>query len=422
MTGRPPQLYREGYFAAQASRAEGEVVISPSFSMTAYAGCSIALLLAIAALLLLGQYTRKARLEGVVMPSTGLVKVTARSSGQVIAGLTNEGDVVKAGQPLYRLSGEHFNEQGIGALAAASGALHRQCQLLEQQREQERAATALQQSALTRRRAQLEEELHSAASALTLTQRQAALSASMMARYRQLSAGRYVAEIELQQKGLELAAAQERVENQRQAHLRLQRELAAAIAERETQQRQWQGRDAELARQLHGLRQQQIELDAQEKNALTAPVDGRIVAVLARNGQTVKQHDPLLLMVAEDARLQVELYAPSKAAGFIKPRQRVGLRFASFPYEKFGVQYGRVQAMTRTSLSAGDALQQHPMVWKENEGHYRAIVTLDKATITAYGREEPLRVGMTVTADVELDRRRLYEWLLEPLWSLRGTL
>ncbi|MNN65584.1 hypothetical protein D3C81_1810950 [compost metagenome] len=62
------------------------------------------------------------------------------------------------------------------------------------------------------------------------------------------------------------------------------------------------------------------------------------------------------------------------------------------------------------------------MVWKENEGHYRVIVALDKTTITAYGRQEPLRVGMTVSADVELDSRRLYEWLLEPLWSLQGRI
>ncbi|WP_262145166.1 hypothetical protein [Serratia ficaria] len=62
------------------------------------------------------------------------------------------------------------------------------------------------------------------------------------------------------------------------------------------------------------------------------------------------------------------------------------------------------------------------MVWKENEGHYRVTVALDKTAITAYGRQEPLRIGMAVAADVELDSRRLYEWLLEPLWSLKGRM
>ena len=173
---------------------------------------------------------------------------------------------------------------------------------------------------------------------------------------------------------------------------------------------------------MQGIRQQEIELVAQRDHTLTAPVDGHVVVVLARAGQTVKQNDPLLMMVADGAELQVELFAPSKAVGFIKPHQRVGLRFASFPYEKFGVQYGATRAITDASLSANDVMQQNPMTWKENEGHYRVIVALEKTTITAYGRQEPLRVGMTVSADVELDRRRLYEWMLEPLWSLQGRI
>lgn len=188
MTGRPPQLYREGYFAAQASNAEGEVIIPPSLSLTAYACASVALLLAIAAFLLLGQYTRKARLEGVVMPSTGLIKVMARSGGQVSAGLAAEGESVKAGQPLYRLSGEHFNGRGAGALAAVSASLNQQYRMLEQQQAQERSAGASQQAGIRRRMSQLEDELGSAASALALSQQQAKLSRSVMDRYRLLSA------------------------------------------------------------------------------------------------------------------------------------------------------------------------------------------------------------------------------------------
>ncbi|CAI1499621.1 Colicin V secretion protein CvaA [Serratia quinivorans] len=387
MTGRPPQLYREGYFAAQATRAEGEVIIPASLSLTAYAWVSILLVLAIMLFLILGEYTRKARLEGVVMPSSGLIKVVARSAGQVTERLVAEGEAVKAGQALYRLSGEYFNGQGVGTLASVSDSLHRQYRMLEHQRTQELATRVLQQTGVHQRIAQLNQELASTEAAMTLVQQQAQLAQSLMGRYRKLIAKGYVSELEFQQQQMALAKAQEKVELQRQAQVRLQRELAA-----------------------------------QRNHTLTAPVDGHIAVVLARAGQTVKQNDPLLMMVADGAQLQVELFAPSKAVGFIKPQQRVGLRFASFPYEKFGVQYGATRAITDTSLSASEAMLQNPMVWKENEGHYRVIVALDKPTITAYGRQEPLRVGMTVSADVELDSRRLYEWLLKPLWSLQGRI
>ncbi len=51
------------------------------------------------------------------------------------------------------------------------------------------------------------------------------------------------------------------------------------------------------------------------------------------------------------------------------------------------------------------------------------VIALEKKPgVTAYGREEPLTAGMAVAGDVALDTRRLYEWALEPLWSLRGKL
>lgn len=422
MTGRPPQLYREGYFAAQATKAGGEVIIPPSLSLTAYAWASGALVLAILLFLMLGEYTRKARLEGVVMPSSGLIKVVARNAGQVTERLVAEGAAVKAGQPLYRLSGEHFNGKGVGALASVAASLDQQYRMLEHQREQEQVTSALRKTGVRQRIAQLDDELTSAGSALVLAQQQEMLSHSVLARYRKLIAKGYVSEIEFQQKQMELSTAREKVESQRQAQLRLKREWAAAGSELQTLQQQQQGRDAELERQLQSIDQQKIELNAQRETTLTAPADGHIAVVLARAGQTVKPNDPLLMMVADGAQLQVELFAPSKAVGFIKPNQRVGLRFASFPYEKFGVQYGSTRAITHASLSAGDAMLQNPLVWKENEGHYRVVVALDKTTITAYGRQEPLRVGMAVSADIELDSRRLYEWLLEPLWSLQGRM
>ena len=52
--------------------------------------------------------------------------------------------------------------------------------------------------------------------------------------------------------------------------------------------------------------------------------------------------------------------------------------------------------------------------------YYRIVAELDRQTILAYGKELPLRPGMRLTADINVDRRSLFEWLLEPLYSIRG--
>ncbi|HBR2139513.1 TPA: HlyD family efflux transporter periplasmic adaptor subunit [Klebsiella quasipneumoniae subsp. quasipneumoniae] len=185
---------------------------------------------------------------------------------------------------------------------------------------------------------------------------------------------------------------------------------------------QGKSRQNELDRQLQGLQQQLIELTGQEHFTLTAPVSGTVAAVLIRQGQSVKSSEAVMTLVPDNARLQIELYATSQNAGFIQPGQRVALRFAAFPYQKFGVQYGTIREISRTTLTPSDLLSVSPVTWKENEGHYRVIVEPENTFILAYGKKEPLRPGMALEGDVSLDTRHLWEWLTEPLWSLRGKL
>ena len=51
---------------------------------------------------------------------------------------------------------------------------------------------------------------------------------------------------------------------------------------------------------------------------------------------------------------------------------------------------------------------------------YRIKARLDSQAVAAYGRFEPLQPGMQVEADILLDRRRLIEWIFEPILGLAG--
>ena len=56
------------------------------------------------------------------------------------------------------------------------------------------------------------------------------------------------------------------------------------------------------------------------------------------------------------------------------------------------------------------------------ESYYRVVVRLDRQTVTVYGREEALRPGMQMEADILGERRRLIEWVFEPLFAVRGRI
>jgi membrane fusion protein len=48
------------------------------------------------------------------------------------------------------------------------------------------------------------------------------------------------------------------------------------------------------------------------------------------------------------------------------------------------------------------------------------MVSLESQMITAYGQSLPLQPGMQLEADVVIERRRLIEWILDPLFTLTG--
>lgn len=415
-------LYRQGFFDAQRINTEGMILVPANLPLTWFAIASLIILAIFIFFITFGSYTRKARLEGLAMPSTGLVKVTAQSEGRVEALLVSDGQFVPAGAPLYRLSGERYDGKGKASLAALTDSMQVQRDMIDNQRTQERGMNSTQQAGLLQRELQLTSELESAKSALTLAEKQASIIRSSLEPYEKLAKQGYVSAIDWQQKQIDLTNAESRVEEQKQAQQRLERDMSATQTELQRLRQEGKNRLSELDRQAQTINQQQIELAARGEATLTAPVAGIVTAIIVKPGQAASINDPMLMLVPSNARMQVELYAPSKSVGFLKPGQKVGLRFAAYPYEKFGVQYGYTREISKVALTPNDVLIRSPITLKENEAHYRVIVELIKPTVTAYGKEEPLKVGMAVSADVDLDSRKIYEWALEPLWSLRGKL
>lgn len=416
-----------GVFRSEAleyhSDAEyGDVVIPASLSMTACAVATLLIFICVVLFVYYGSYTRKAHLTGIVMPSSGLVKITPQYAGYITQLTVSEGQHVIAGEPLYHINGEHFNEQGAGTLAAMNLSLRTQYAMLSSQETLELRDNQQQQAAIKQRIASLQLQVKSAEQRLQMAERQVGLTTSVMGSYKKLAGTHYVSDIEYQQKQIDVSTAQQNVEDQRQGLLQLRTAIEAAKDDLNHLIILGGSRKAELDRQLQEIRQQQGELAGQENITLTAPVSGTVAAVLVRQGQSVRALEPVMTVVPDNASLQIELYAASQNVGFIRPGQRVALRFAAFPYQKFGVQYGTIREISRTTLTPSDLLSVSPVTWKENEGRYRVIVRPENPFILAYGKKEPLRPGMTLEGDVNLDTRPLWEWLTEPLWSLKGKL
>ena len=416
------ELFRKEVLDNHYRVTTGDILIQSSLCMTISTIATILLISMLAIFITFGEYTRKSRLTGIVMPSSGLIKITPKFNGHVTKLTVKEGDHVEKGQLLYQISGEHYDRQGTGTFAIINQSLQAQYAMLTTQQNLEKLDNDQQQQAAKQRIPLILLQIKSAEQRLSLAKNQVELSSATVKRYQKLIKQKYVSDIDYQQKQIEETAAKENVENQRQLLLQLHTLLDTTKDNLSHLTLQGQSRNTELERQLQEIRKQQVEISSQENFALTAPVSGTVAAILVKQGQSVKAYEPALTLIPENTKLQIELYATSQNAGFIRANQKVSLRFQAFPYQKFGVQYGVIREISRTTLSPSDLLSITPLTWTVNEGHYRVIVEPKLSYILAYGKKETLRPGMLLEGDVSLDTRYLWEWLTEPIWSLKGKI
>ena len=96
------------------------------------------------------------------------------------------------------------------------------------------------------------------------------------------------------------------------------------------------------------------------------------------------------------------------------------LRYQAFPYQKFGHQTGEVVQVSRAPLQPAELTSLALPAGGGSEPLYRITVALDRQSVAAYGQAQALVPGMQLEADVQLDRRRLVEWLFEPVLGIAG--
>jgi multidrug efflux pump subunit AcrA (membrane-fusion protein) len=73
---------------------------------------SVALAAAVVALVTLGGYSRRVDMEGTVLPSTGVIAISAPSPGRIEALAVKEGDAVQKGAPLYTVDLDTATKDG----------------------------------------------------------------------------------------------------------------------------------------------------------------------------------------------------------------------------------------------------------------------------------------------------------------------
>jgi membrane fusion protein len=397
----------------------GTIQLHRPLSLHVLTIAAVAAVAAVGVFLCTAEYTRKARVSGYLVPDRGVLRITPPQAATVVSRQVNEGQRVKAGDVLFVLALDAGNDQ-LGDGIARSLAERRRS--LSDAAGQQQQLVRSQAQALDLRIAALQRELEQLDAEARLHAERTALAQQSLSRLEALGRDQFVSNAQVQLKREELLGLQAQHQSLARQREGLHREVLALQAQRRELPLRGEVQLGEIARDLAGLQAQGLEAEARRRLVLRSPSDGIVSTVLAEPGQPVTAGMALANVLPADTLMQAHLYAPSSAVGFLRAEQAVQLRYQAFPYQRFGQQQGRVLRIARTPLTATElatlalpgTLTQGPA----SEPLYRITVTLDRQSVAAYGEQHALTAGMQLDADVLLERRKLIEWIFEPLLSL----
>ncbi len=359
-------LYRKAAVDAQATTALGKIILLQTPSYRLLTAMSLMFAAAVAAFFMFGSYTRHSTVAGQLLPDAGLIRLYAPRAGVVLERHVAENQTVAAGDALFVVSAERVAGAGGERLGERFG-----------------LTTQDERGLLVSKAAELRRQLDLLGEQIGNQRSRVALGERSVESYRSLLAKKYISAEQLHQKQEELLDQQARLQA-------LERERVALT---------------------HELGTQYV--------VITATQAGIATALNADVGQAVDGQRPLLSIVPADSRLHAKLFAPSRAVGFVRAGDRVLMRYPAYPYQKFGHHAGVVSWASKAAVLPADIASLGGMP-PGAEPLYEIRVKLDEQAVTAYGRRQALQSGMVVEADILQERRRLYEWVLDPLFTLSG--
>jgi membrane fusion protein len=418
MADQPKQLFRQEAIDAQREKLLGEVSLARPVPLWVFTVLALAFAVGLVAFSIWGEYSRRERVDGFLALDVGAARILAPEAGTIAELLAKEGDEVDAGQPLIRLSFERGTASGVTSGELVQREISERRLVLEREQEQVKLLGQQQADALRRKISDLERELAQFDVEIKAQQNRLASSRNEFQRAEELYKEKFYSESKLIEFRNNVLDQQVKVEALRRQRAGVERELSAARAEAPSIALKTQTALEQIRRQASELQQGSVQEEAKRENVIRAPVAGVLTNIAAARGETVAESAPLAVVVPKGSGLHAQLLVPTRAIGFVAPGQEVVLRYDAFPFQRFGQYRGTVERVSRTVWSPGEKVGQLVV----REPVYRVDVRLDSQVVIAGDQKLPLRSGMMVNADILQEKRQVWEWVFEPVLSLKQRL
>lgn len=159
-----------------------------------------------------------------------------------------------------------------------------------------------------------------------------------------------------------------------------------------------------------------IKYQQNDLQMIRSPIDGTITNIFYKQGQIIDASKSLVQIIPKESKLIVKLFIPSRSMAFLKKEQQIILKYDAYPSQRFGSYKAFIKEINLTVLT--DDKEDKPL--KVGEPYYRIKAELENSFVKLYGKEKALSHGMTLTAVVSADNKKIWQWILDPIFSYYG--
>jgi hemolysin D len=137
---------------------------------------------------------------------------------------------------------------------------------------------------------------------------------------------------------------------------------------------------------------------------IKAPVDGYVHQLVSNTlGGVVAATQTMMYIVPTDDLLEVEIKLENKDVGRLKQGMDAQVKIDTYPFTKYGTVNGKLRVISADAIL------------DEKKGLlYSARVSLLSKSIMTNGRENKLSTGMTTVVELNVGKRRVIEYFLDP--------
>ena len=415
---RRRQLFRPEVYGKFGMRSEGSVANIQLPGAGKMALIAAMILVALIALLYFGQYARRETVSGIVSTGLGPAKMYAPTIGTVVKRLVDEGADVKSGDPLFVISTDRATLDASSTQNAIKREIEQRKRTFGADLERLGVLKGIEERNLRQSLTAGESQDKQITREIELAAARVQTAKLNLDRYKTLASEKYVVdsflidkEQDLQSQSIQYESLIRQRDGIRKDNESLRNQLAGFATKRAMEM-------ADIQRSLTEANQQLTDVESKREIIVTALVSGRITGLAVDQGSAVTTASILLSVLPQGDNTDVQLFVPSRAVGFVKVGTPTALRFDAFPYQKFGQYMGKVTKVSTSALLR----QEIPVALTGTEDYYRIWVLLDRPYVQAYGERINVQSGMKGDADMLLEQRRIYQWLIEPILSFSKSI